>query len=67
MRTIFCFSFGDFVVLETPPIDALCVILNSDTFGLYSLRLTATSLPYMSRFFFLEDHLCLVDLNAFSI
>ena len=40
---------GNFVVLDAPPTDELCVILNSNASGLYSLRLLATASPFMAR------------------
>ena len=45
-----CSRPGNFVVLDAPPTDELCVILNSNASGLYSfLRLLATASPFMAR------------------
>ena len=44
-----CCSFsGIFVVLNAPPNDEFCNILNADTDGLYTLRLSARTSPFMA-------------------
>lgn len=43
-----CSLSVDFIVLDVPPTVELCVILNFDAYGLYSLRLSATTLPFMA-------------------
>ena len=39
---------GNFVVLDSPISDELCIILDSDASGLYSLRLSTNTLPFMA-------------------
>ena len=43
-----CSLVADFIVLDVPLIVELCVILNSNAYGLYSLRLLATTLPFVA-------------------
>lgn len=43
-----CYLLEDFVVLELPPNDSFYVMLNSDAFGLYSLRLLANTSPFLA-------------------
>ena len=43
-----CYLLEDFVVLELPPNDSFYVMLNSDAFGLYSLRLSTNTLPFLA-------------------
>ena len=43
-----CTLDGDFVVLDTPVSEELCIILDYDSFGQYSLRLVANTLPFMA-------------------
>ena len=43
-----CSFNGNFVVFDAPPNDGLCNILNADTNGLYSLRLSARTSPFMA-------------------
>ena len=43
-----CSLAGNFVVLDVPPTDVLCNILSSDAAGLHSLRLTATTSPFLA-------------------
>ena len=43
-----CTFAGTFVVLDFPYSEELCNILNSDASRLYSLRLTANTLPFMA-------------------
>ena len=43
-----CSHPGDFVVLDVPATDELCVILNFDASSLYFLRLLATTSPFMA-------------------
>ena len=43
-----CSLLRNFVVLDCPPTDELCHILDSDASGLYSLRLVATTSPFMA-------------------
>ena len=38
----------NFVVLDSPNPDELCIILDSDAFGLYFLRLSASTSPFMA-------------------
>ena len=39
---------GTFVVLDAPNSDELCIKLESDAHGLYSLRLLANTSPFMA-------------------
>lgn len=39
---------GNFVVLDVPPNDVFCNLLSSDAAGLYSLRFTATTWPFIA-------------------
>ena len=39
---------GTFVVLNAPNSDELCINLESDAYGLYSLRLVANTSPFMA-------------------
>ena len=43
-----CTLSGNFVVLDSPPIDDLFIILNSDAFGMYSVRLLSTTSPFVA-------------------
>ena len=43
-----CSFSGIFVVLNAPPNDDFCNILNADANGLYTLRLTARTSPFMA-------------------
>ena len=43
-----CSFSGNFVVLNAPSNDGLCNILNADADGLYSLRLSAKTSPFMA-------------------
>ena len=43
-----CSFSGNFVVLDAPPNDDLCNILNVDADGLYTLRLSARTSPFMA-------------------
>ena len=43
-----CSFSRNFVVLNAPPNDDLCNILNADADGLYTLRLSARTLSFMS-------------------
>ena len=43
-----CTLDGNFVVLDTPISEDLCIILNFDALGLYSLRLVANTSPFMA-------------------
>ena len=43
-----CTLSGNFVVLDSPPIDDLFIILNSDAFGMYSLRLLSITSPFVA-------------------
>ena len=43
-----CTLDGDFVVLDTLISEELCIILDFDAFGLYSLRLVANTSPFMA-------------------
>ena len=43
-----CSFSGTFVVLDAPPNDGLCNILNADAAGLYFLRLSTRSSPFMA-------------------
>ena len=43
-----CTLDGNFVVLDTPISEDLCIILNSDAVGLYFLRLVANTSPFMA-------------------
>ncbi|KAL0009174.1 hypothetical protein SO802_010676 [Lithocarpus litseifolius] len=43
-----CSFSGNFVVLDTPPNEDLCNILNADTASLYSIRLLARTSPFMA-------------------
>ena len=43
-----CSFFGIFVVLNAPPSDDFCSILNADANGLYTLRLSARTSPFMA-------------------
>ena len=40
--------FGNFVVLDSPPTNDLCNILNADVVRLYSLRLSTRTSPFMA-------------------
>ena len=39
---------GNFVVLDVPPNESLCSMLNADANGLCTLRLSARSSPFMA-------------------
>ena len=43
-----CSFSRNFVVLNAPPNDDLCNILNADADGLYTLRLSARTSPFMT-------------------
>jgi len=43
-----CTFDGDFVVLDTPVSEELCIILDSDASGMYFLRILANTLPFMA-------------------
>ena len=43
-----CTLSGNFVVLDSPPIDDLFIILNSDAFGMYSVRLLSITSPFVA-------------------
>ena len=43
-----CSLLGNFVVLDVPPNEGLCIILNADANGLCTLRLSARSSPFMA-------------------
>ena len=43
-----CSFSGNFVILDVPPNDDLCNILNVDADGLYTLRLSARTSPFMA-------------------
>ncbi|KAK7817373.1 hypothetical protein CFP56_042843 [Quercus suber] len=43
-----CTLIGNFVVLDSPNSDELCIILDSDAFGLYFLRLSTSTSPFMA-------------------
>ena len=43
-----CSCLTAFVVLDNPHLVSLCSILDSDAFGLYSLRLLASTLPILA-------------------
>ena len=43
-----CNMIGTFVVLDAPNSDELCIKLESDAYGLYSLRLLANTSPFMA-------------------
>ena len=43
-----CSLLEDFVVLELPPSDSFYVMLNSDASSMYSLRLSATTSPFLA-------------------
>ena len=43
-----CTLIGTFVVLDSPNSDELCINLDSDVFGLYSLRLLANTSHFMA-------------------
>ena len=43
-----CYLLKDFVVLELPLNDSFYVMLNSDASGLYSLRLSANTSPFLA-------------------
>ena len=42
-----CTLIVNFVVLDSPNSDELCIFLDSDASGLYSLRLLASTSPFM--------------------
>ena len=46
-----CSFSGTFVVLDAPPNDGLCNILNADVAGLYFLRLSTRTSPFMASYF----------------
>ena len=43
-----CSFSGNFVILDAPHNDGLCNILNADVDGLYSLRLSSRTSPFMA-------------------
>ena len=43
-----CTLIVNFVVLDSPNSDELCIFLDSDASGLYSLRLSASTSPFMA-------------------
>ena len=43
-----CSFSGTFLVIDAPPNDGLCNILNADAAGLYSLRLSTKTSPFMA-------------------
>ncbi|XP_075663252.1 uncharacterized protein LOC142632805 [Castanea sativa] len=43
-----CNPLCNFVVVDYPPMDKLCSILDFDAMGLYSLRLSATTLSFIA-------------------
>jgi len=43
-----CTLIGNFVVLDFPITEELCIILDSNASGLYSLRLSANTSPFMA-------------------
>ena len=44
-----CTHIGNFVVLDSPITEELCIILDSNASSLYSLRLLANTLPFMAN------------------
>ena len=43
-----CTLIGTFVILDSPNLDELCINLDFDASGLYSLRLLACTSPFMA-------------------
>ena len=44
-----CTLIENFVVLDSPNLDELCIFLDSDAFGLYTLRLSTSTSSFMAN------------------